>query len=475
MNTIATAPAADTSAPPAVDWTADPRFGDDDVRTGTLDELHALVRRRIAELAGPIGPALHGQVFRYERDFQRLTSFVNDDESTTHYETAHTKACKALYGDRWVESEDDEADTWYQEIWPHGKAGGDASYALPWIMRERTTFVDELLGEDDTAPVYRVAGLWPSGGKVVFSGPAKAGKSTAVGNIVRALADGVPLLGGLDDAGGFALEPLQLGETVCVLDFEMPRQMLRRWLGEQGIANPDRVHVASLRGRGSAFDVRDAAVRADWATYLRRQRTAVIVVEPIGPVLAALDIDEINNRAVRQFLAALDALVLESGASELLVVHHHGHTGERSRGAAAFRDWPDAEWRLVVQGAGGGREPGADAPRFFAATGRDVAVPETALAYDAHTRRLSLASGDRGSEVADRHAAAVVELVTADLGLSTRNLEERLKTAARLSTATARGAIGSAKAVGLIHVHPGPNRAQTHYLGSGCDQCSPTS
>lgn len=472
MSTIATASPADPAAPPAIDWTTDPRFGDDDVRTGTLDELHALVRRRIAELVGPIGPALQGQVFRYSRDFQRFAQF-DTDSSIDQYETAASHAFKALYGSRWIDpfDDDEDGDTWAREIYPHSKPGYAAANALPWIMRDRTTFVDELLGEDDTTPVYRVAGLWPSGGKVVFSGPAKAGKSTAVGNIVRALADGVPLLGGLDDAGGFALEPLQLGETVCVLDFEMPRQMLRRWLGEQGIANPDRVHVASLRGRGSAFDVRDDAVRADWATYLRRQRTAVIVVEPIGPVLAALDIDEINNRAVRQFLAALDALVLESGASELLVVHHHGHTGERSRGAAAFRDWPDAEWRLVVQGAGGGREPGADAPRFFAATGRDVAVPETALSYDAHTRRLSLASGDRGSEVADRHAAAVVELVTTQPGISQRRIREALP---NVGNERVPGVIRSAMADGLLHVHPGPNRTRHHYPAApslACPAC----
>lgn len=66
----------------------------------------------------------------------------------------------------------------------------------------------------------------------MFSGPAKAGKSTAVGNIVRALVDGTPIFADHREEGGFAVAPLLPGESVFLADFEMPRKMLRRWMDE---------------------------------------------------------------------------------------------------------------------------------------------------------------------------------------------------------------------------------------------------
>jgi hypothetical protein len=73
----------------------------------------------------------------------------------------------------------------------------------------------ELLAVPDDAEVYRVNGLWPVGGNVVFSAQRKAGKTTARDNLVKSLADGGAFLGrgvALADMVSFDVIPLAEGE-----------------------------------------------------------------------------------------------------------------------------------------------------------------------------------------------------------------------------------------------------------------------
>ena len=87
------------------------------------------------------------------------------------------------------------------------------------------------------------------------------------------------------------------------------------------------------------------------------------------------------------FLVPLDALLAEAGIPDALVVHHMGHTNERSRGDSRLRDWPDVEWRLMR------KDDDPASARFFTAYGRDVDVEEQELGYDAATRRLTVVGG----------------------------------------------------------------------------------
>ncbi|MEU8490042.1 AAA family ATPase [Pseudonocardia alni] len=359
------------------------------------------------------------------------------------------------------------------DLWPISSDARKAAEAHPWRLRELGLDLDALLAEEDEGEQeWRVRGLWPAGGKVVLSAPAKAGKSTLIANLLRCLADGAPLLGPAVDGvigdppdHGHPVAPLARGERVFLADVELSRPMLRRWLAEQGIRRTDRIHVEMFRGRADELNVCDPTVRAQLAERIRRSGARVIILDPVGPVLAAADLNEDSNQHVARFLLALDSLVRESGALELLVVHHTGHAGERSRGASAWRAWPDAEWRLTRQG------DAADAPRYFAATGRDVAVPESVVAYDAEARRLTLA-GSRRERGTAQHAAAVVEAVQEAPGVVTRNLEQAVQGKTRLGTAAVRAAVAAAKASGLIHAHPGKKGALAHYVGAGSDSCS---
>lgn len=86
--------------------------------------------------------------------------------------------------------------------------------------------LDALASEPDDAPVYFVEQVWPMDGHIVLAAQFKAGKTTLVGNVTRAIVDGVPLL------NRFAPMPGQW--RTAIIDDELSRNMLRRWLTQQG-------------------------------------------------------------------------------------------------------------------------------------------------------------------------------------------------------------------------------------------------
>ena len=84
-----------------------------------------------------------------------------------------------------------------------------------------------------------------------------------------------------------------------------------------------------------------------------------------------------------------------AGVVDDIVIHHTGHEGERSRGAARLLDEPDAIWTLTRDKDGDDERSDMDqamaAPtRYLQAYGRDVELPATELAFDPETRALTL-------------------------------------------------------------------------------------
>jgi hypothetical protein len=252
-----------------------------------------------------------------------------------------------------------------------------------WTPPNRTPRTPRL-HEPDTPTPWRIHGLWPERGKVLLSAAAKAGKTTLGLNLDRSLLAGTPFL------GKFETNPTP--GTVCVLDLEMTRNQLRTWYKSLDDIPTDRLVLFPLRGQGQTLDLRKDHIRNLWANTLRDQGCTTLRLDPIGPVLAALAIDENDNSAVASYLAALDALTVEIGA-DLIVAHHYGHSG-RTRGASALLGWADALWDLAKKETQANQDP-IDGlfdtrPRSFRAEGRDVDLPEHPLQYDPQTRLLSL-------------------------------------------------------------------------------------
>lgn len=270
----------------------------------------------------------------------------------------------------------------------------------------------ERLARPRTVVAFRIHGWQPQHSRVVLAAQFKAGKTTLTGNLARSLVDGDLFL------GRDAVTPID--GAVAVLDFEMSELQLDDWLRDQGIRADDRVLVIPMRGRASAFDILDATCRAEWAQRLRRHGAVYLILDCLRPVLDALGLDE--HRDAGRFLVAFDALMTEACIPEALVVHHMGHSGERSRGDSRLRDWPDAEWRLVRQ------DDNPASPRFITAYGRDVDVPESQLDFDATTRRLTVSGGSRHDATAAEALDAVLDVLAVALGpMSGRAVKAALK------------------------------------------------
>jgi hypothetical protein len=299
----------------------------------------------------------------------------------------------------------------------------------------------DFLAEPDEDVRYRVDRLLPTGGRVVFAAANKAGKTTTIGNLVRCLVDGGRFLGEFE---------VEQAERVVLLDNELDPRMIRSWLRDQAITNAGAVGVLSLRGRLSGFNILDPVVRAEWARALGP--ADLLVFDCLRPALDALGLSE--DKDAGRFLVALDELVAEAGVSELVVVHHMGHSNERSRGDSRILDWPDALWKIVKENA----EDHASA-RYFSAYGRDVDHPESRLAYDLDTRHLSLAGGSRRQSRTSQAEADVLDFVSENPGCSVTDIDKGLLG----DTNAKRDAAKSLAARGVLRIEKEGNK-HAHYL-----------
>jgi hypothetical protein len=282
--------------------------------------------------------------------------------------------------------------------------------------RPQLVTLQDLLQRQYDTPTYRLADLWPTGGRMLLAAQWKAGKSTLVGNLVRALVDGDQFLG--------HFTPRQ-ANRVILIDDELDERTLQLWFREQHITNTDRVTLLPLRGRVAAFDILDPDSRAEWAKDIHGHDVALL--DCLRPIFDALGLDE--NHEAGRFLVALDALLLDAGVQECGVVHHMGHQNERSRGDSRLLDWPDALWKIVRDKDDDDANGHADDPagsRYFSAYGRDVEVAQTELIYNSADRRLTLGTKTRHQAVEHRKILqadqAVLAAVTATPGITKNKL-----------------------------------------------------
>lgn len=310
----------------------------------------------------------------------------------------------------------------------------------------------DLLAEPIEPVRYRIENLWPIGGRAMLAAQFKAGKTTLVGNALRALADNQRFLS--------KYQANQPTGSIALFDTEMSKNMLQSWLRDQAIANPDKIWLMPMRGLCGSFDLTDDMVRAQWAQELKDEDTEILILDCLGPVLAALGMDENNNQDVGKFIGAFEALLSEADVREALIVHHMGHSNERSRGASRLRDWPDVEWQLIREGQEDEQAPEASAPRYFKAFGRDVFAPEQLLQYDNTFRWLSVnGHGNRAEVKVSRKGEEITEIVKANPGISGRGIE----IAVRGKAENIRIAIKGLIAAGTLRAVQGPRNATLYF------------
>ena len=313
--------------------------------------------------------------------------------------------------------------------------------------------LDALLAEPDTPTRYRIDRLALDGSRIMLSAQYKAGKTTVVSNLLRALADREPFLGQFD-----VKIP---ANRIVLVDDELDENTLRRWLRDQQIGNTGAVaDVISLRGRLGAFNLLDDRCRDQWTRRLSDLGADYLILDCLRPVLDALGLDE--NRDAGQFLVPFDTMLYGAGVSDALVVQHMGHHGERSRGDSRLQDWPDAIWRIVRATD----EP--DSARYFSAFGRDVNVPEGQLAY--HDRRLRYVSGNRADARTRAALLAIVEaLVSSGEPMSGKALEDAI--GAGHTRSAIRDGRQDGIARGIVVAERGARNATLHRIANPCEEC----
>lgn len=323
-------------------------------------------------------------------------------------------------------------------------------------MPDAVSLVDLLATELD-APRWRIEGLWPADARVNLVASPKAGKTTTVGNIVRSLADG-------EDFLGHAARPLGAGETAVLFDTEMSPLQLQDWYGDLDLTNPGKVRVVPLVGRATGLNFLDEdALRRLVPQYAGAH---TYILDPVGPVLAGLGLDENSNSDVQRFLSAWDTFVTLMGGKESMIVHHAGHNAERARGASAFLGSGSAIWTLI------NKDPDDPASlRYIKAQGRDVGLPETQMLYDPFTRRLSLGTGSRAQNKKHDKISALADAVEKAVqdapGLSAGQVRSKLRSEGiTFQKGDDSRAAQLAVERGLAHtVQDGPNKR--YYPGPG--------
>lgn len=268
--------------------------------------------------------------------------------------------------------------------------------------------LEDVQNEPEEDEAFLVDGLWPEDGNVILVAQYKAGKTTLNGNLIRSLVDGEPFL------GEYKVQP---GRRVVLIDDELSPRMVKSWLLDQRISNAADVSLMTLRGQLSTFDIMDETCRSEWAATIKGND--VLIFDCLRPALDALGLSEDKESGV--FLNALEELAHEAGVREILVTHHMGHNGERTRGDSRLRDWPDATWQIVRESADDPRST-----RYFSALGRDIDQPEQGLAYDAETRRLTVSGGSRREASVDRVKGDILDYIGEHPGQSGNTIKKEV-------------------------------------------------
>jgi hypothetical protein len=306
---------------------------------------------------------------------------------------------------------------------------------------------------------YRIDKLAPTNARVLLSAQFKAGKTSLVGNQVRALADHTPFL------DHFTVNtPV---ERLAVIDDELDEDMLRQWMRDQNIRNTSAIaEVIPLRGNVASFNILDDHTRDQWVRRLADQGCDYLILDCLRPVLDACGLDE--NRDTGQFLLAYDELLAQAGVGDSTVIDHMGHTNERSRGDSRKLDWPDVLWKIV-------RETDDPAStRYFSAYGRGVDVREGRLTYNPDTHHITYVGGSRTDIKAEAAMLSVIEVLADDAkagrqGMSGRDIEGAL--AGDHPQKAIRAGRKLAVNKGFVTVAKGDKRATIHRITNACHGC----
>jgi len=250
---------------------------------------------------------------------------------------------------------------------------------------DNTGSLADQLAQERTRPPQLVDGLLGAHHNLSVTAQYKTGKTTFGMNVMRALVDGVDLLG--------RKTHLTRDRAVMWWNTEMDRDDWEGYIRGMGIGAADRIMPRHLRGRTVPLLTERGR---EWTIEnLRVNNVDVWFIDSWRVLCAWNGVHENDNSGGGQLTAAIDEIKQEAGVAACVILVHTGRAQfqegeERSRGMTALDDWVDARWILTRQGR----------RRFFAAAGRGISWEGTgtALIFDEATGVITLGEGDRRTQ-----------------------------------------------------------------------------
>lgn len=317
----------------------------------------------------------------------------------------------------------------------------------------RSSLADDFAAERPPR-VYAVDSLLGDGHNAALTAQFKTGKTTFLGNLTQAFADGTPFL------GQFPVR--QLAGRVGIWNYEMEEDDFIDYLRGLGIAHPER--VATRHIKGYSYPLNSPLAVEDAVKWLTDNDIEVWIAEPWSGVISG-SASENSNDEIAQVAQTIDIIKRESGVRNFITAVHTGRSeqaigSEHARGATKLDDWVDARWVYTRDGAA----------RYLRVEGRMVGLPETAVDFDPLTFKLTLGEGNRRERKQDGAVEEVVRIVTEKPGILTGKVKELMTTTTNESERAA--AVRSAKEEGLIHDAPVGNSKPLHVgMQFGCPLC----
>lgn len=321
-----------------------------------------------------------------------------------------------------------------------------AAVALPdWV---------DLANYTPSAEPFIVGGLLPAGKGMGVFAERKAGKTTAMTELVRSL------LAGDEFLGRFATH-LPADARVALLDTEMGTDMMRAEFGRGGVLPMiGRVDYADAMGRSQSLDMRDDANRARWVQ--RIAPGSFIIIDCLYAILQAANVDE-SSSEVAGFLEGFKMLAVETAAAGWAVVHHLGKDPDKgARGHSSIEGAVDTLVTIRLNGA----VDDPDTERRLSAFGRmQVAVPPGVLTLG-DDGRLTMSGytpkADRQRAQDHKDDDVLWNLVNDHPGLSERGLNDLPAETRKLSRGRLRRALDRLSAVSYIVNHGTAERPAWH-------------
>lgn len=258
------------------------------------------------------------------------------------------------------------------------EANASNRYALPIYTRD----LAEELQQPDEETQYIIDQLWPNGANISLTATFKAGKTSTINNVLRALVDHQPLF------NQFATNHQG---RVAMLNYEVGANQMRRWIRDVQITNLRDAMILNMRGH--TWPLTSDYVIKHTIELLASNNITTLILDPLARAFVGSG-DENSNADVGIFLDTLDYIKDQAGVDNLLIAAHTGRNAEqgnnRARGASRFDDWVDARWMLTKD---------QDGQRWFQADGRDVSIDESKLDWDEQTRQQIIHIGEGKKQI----------------------------------------------------------------------------